>query len=70
MSPWVRRSDQRKRLTEEIITGAFSLTAADDYNHYRSYVIATTAGVFGLFPLLIKPMGKHRRGGSHALGST
>ncbi|TKA58053.1 hypothetical protein B0A53_00455 [Rhodotorula sp. CCFEE 5036] len=33
-----------------------SLTAADDYNHYRSYVIATTAGVFGLFPLLIKPM--------------
>ncbi|KWU47227.1 family 57 glycosyltransferase [Rhodotorula sp. JG-1b] len=33
-----------------------SLTAADDYNHYRSYMIATTAGVFGLFPLLIKPM--------------
>ncbi|POY75162.1 hypothetical protein BMF94_1794 [Rhodotorula taiwanensis] len=33
-----------------------TLTAADDYNHYRSYVIATTAGVVGLFPLLIKSM--------------
>ncbi|GAA5967822.1 hypothetical protein JCM11641_005778 [Rhodosporidiobolus odoratus] len=32
-----------------------TLTAADDDNHYRSSVIATTAGVFGLFPLLIKP---------------
>ncbi|BGP55818.1 glycosyl transferase [Rhodotorula sphaerocarpa] len=33
-----------------------TLTAADDYNHYRSYVLATTAGVVGLFPLLIKSM--------------
>ncbi|GAA6003632.1 dolichyl-P-Glc:Glc1Man(9)GlcNAc(2)-PP-dolichol alpha-1,3-glucosyltransferase [Rhodotorula paludigena] len=32
-----------------------SLTASDDDNHFRAFVIATTAGVFGLFPLLIKP---------------
>ncbi|GAA6042056.1 hypothetical protein JCM8097_004084 [Rhodosporidiobolus ruineniae] len=32
-----------------------SLTATEDDNHFRSFLIATTAGVFGLFPLLIKP---------------
>ncbi|GAA5921699.1 hypothetical protein JCM3775_001772 [Rhodotorula graminis] len=32
-----------------------SLTATDDDNHFRAFVVATTAGVFGLFPLLIKP---------------
>ncbi|GAA5871553.1 hypothetical protein JCM8547_001370 [Rhodosporidiobolus lusitaniae] len=32
-----------------------SLTATEDDNHYRCFVLATTAGVFGLFPLLIKP---------------
>ncbi|GJN90864.1 hypothetical protein Rhopal_003878-T1 [Rhodotorula paludigena] len=32
-----------------------TLTATDDDNHFRAFVIATTAGVFGLFPLLIKP---------------
>ncbi|GAA6048612.1 hypothetical protein JCM3770_002056 [Rhodotorula araucariae] len=32
-----------------------SLTATDDDNHFRSFLISTTAGVYGLFPLLIKP---------------
>ncbi|GAA5887920.1 hypothetical protein JCM6882_000802 [Rhodosporidiobolus microsporus] len=32
-----------------------SLTATESDNHYRSFLIATTAGVYGLFPLLIKP---------------
>ncbi|GAA6063187.1 hypothetical protein JCM10212_006853 [Sporobolomyces blumeae] len=30
-----------------------SLTATDDDNHFRAYRLATVAGVFGLFPLLI-----------------
>uniref|UniRef100_A0A0K3CD36 Alpha-1,3-glucosyltransferase n=1 Tax=Rhodotorula toruloides TaxID=5286 RepID=A0A0K3CD36_RHOTO len=34
-----------------------SLTATDDDNHYRAFLIATTAGIYGLFPLLIKPAG-------------
>ncbi|BGP40496.1 glycosyl transferase [Rhodotorula kratochvilovae] len=32
-----------------------SLTATDDDNHFRAFLISTTAGVYGLFPLLIKP---------------
>ncbi|BGP16632.1 hypothetical protein JCM10213_000452 [Rhodosporidiobolus nylandii] len=32
-----------------------SLTATEDNNHFRAFVVATTAGVYGLFPLLIKP---------------
>ncbi|BGP25037.1 glycosyl transferase [Rhodotorula toruloides] len=32
-----------------------SLTATDDDNHYRAFLIATIAGIYGLFPLLIKP---------------
>ncbi|GAA5820621.1 hypothetical protein JCM11251_003080 [Rhodosporidiobolus azoricus] len=32
-----------------------SLTATESDNHYRSFLVATTAGVYGLFPLLIKP---------------
>ncbi|CEQ39575.1 SPOSA6832_01113 [Sporobolomyces salmonicolor] len=32
-----------------------SLSATDDDNHFRAFRIATVAGVYGLFPLLIKP---------------
>ncbi|GAA5999903.1 hypothetical protein JCM10207_005964 [Rhodosporidiobolus poonsookiae] len=32
-----------------------SLTATEDDNHFRAFVVASTAGIFGLFPLLIKP---------------
>lgn len=43
-----------KKLTSAITR---SLTATDDDNHYRAFLIATTAGIYGLFPLLIKPAG-------------
>ncbi|SGY20657.1 BQ5605_C016g08115 [Microbotryum silenes-dioicae] len=32
-----------------------SLTAAEDEHHLRAFIVATTAGVYSLFPLLIKP---------------
>lgn len=35
-----------------------SLAAVEDDDHFRSYVIASAAGIFGLFPLLIKTAGK------------
>lgn len=35
-----------------------SLTAVEDNTHYRAYLIATCAGVYSLFPLLIKPAGE------------
>lgn len=35
-----------------------SLTAVEDDDHFRAYLIATCAGVYSLFPLLIKPAGE------------
>ena len=35
-----------------------SLVAADDYQHYRAFVIASAAGIYGLVPLLIRSDGK------------
>ncbi|KAK4056664.1 glycosyl transferase [Microbotryomycetes sp. JL221] len=32
-----------------------SLTAAEDQNHLRAFIVASTAGIYALFPLLIKP---------------
>ncbi|SCV72210.1 BQ2448_4904 [Microbotryum intermedium] len=32
-----------------------SLTAAEDEHHLRTFIVATTAGIYSLFPLLIKP---------------
>ncbi|ORY89260.1 family 57 glycosyltransferase [Leucosporidium creatinivorum] len=32
-----------------------SLTAVEDHDHLRTFIIASTAGVYSLFPLLIKP---------------
>ncbi|KAK4054426.1 glycosyl transferase [Microbotryomycetes sp. JL201] len=32
-----------------------SLTAANDLDHLRAFIIASTAGIYALFPLLIKP---------------
>ena len=37
---------------------ASSLTAVDDNDHYRAYTVATCAGIFSLFPLLIHPAGQ------------
>lgn len=34
-----------------------SLTAVEDEDHLRAYIIASCAGVYSLFPLLIKPIG-------------
>jgi len=31
-----------------------SLTAVDDEAHLRTFIVATSAGVYSLFPLLIK----------------
>ena len=30
----------------------------EDEDHLRAYIIASSAGVYSLFPLLIKPIGK------------
>jgi alpha-1,3-glucosyltransferase len=35
-----------------------SLLAADSHMHFRTFVIATVAGVYSLFPLLFTPAGK------------
>ncbi|CAH7686804.1 glycosyl transferase [Phakopsora pachyrhizi] len=33
-----------------------TLIAMEDYYHFRSWIIASSSGIFGLFPLLINPM--------------
>ena len=37
-----------------------SLTAVEDNDHYRAYTVATCAGIYSLFPLLIHPAGLSR----------
>ena len=35
-----------------------SLLAADDYAHFKTYMIASISGIFSLFPLLFTPSGE------------
>lgn len=47
-----------------------SLLAADDYAHFKTYMIASIPGIFSLFPLLFTPNGEiFRLGGTNDLNS-
>lgn len=55
---WVRYTVEFQRLTVWNWSRIGRLLAKEDYQHFRTWIIATSAGIFGLFPLLIKPAGK------------
>lgn len=38
--------------------GRYSLLAADNQAHFRTFVLTSVAGIFSLFPLLFTPAGK------------
>lgn len=41
-----------------LLTFVFSLLAADNHAYFRTFVIASIAGIYSLFPLLFTPAGE------------
>ena len=54
----LRQVVARRRPWTRLTSSAGSLTAVEDRDHLRTFIIASTAGIYSLFPLLIKPAGK------------
>lgn len=45
----------------------YSLIATDSHQHFRTFTIASVAGIFSLFPLLFTPAGKISHSRMHRL---
>jgi alpha-1,3-glucosyltransferase len=55
----LRSVEPFRRVETRLTRSGTSLTAVDDDHHFRVYTIASCAGIYSLFPLLIKPAGKY-----------